>query len=135
MMARLASIVLVLAFSSSAYANSCDKSLDYILNDLPGDLPQSAQAYQNMFQICLQTLAIDNVRDAYILRDGGIAVVPKKAGLLATAQTLAVFCRKFPRRALRFITRSEARRGLTPGLVVLMSSTGGESCERILGNR
>jgi hypothetical protein len=135
MMRRLAAILLVVVCARAAHAQSCGKSLDYILNDLPGTLPQPAQAYQDLLPICLQALALGNVRDAYILRDGGIAVVPKKFDVLATAETLAAFCRKFPRRILRFITRREARRGLATGVVVLMSSAAGESCEKILGER
>ena len=80
-------------------------------------------------------MEIENVRDAYLLRDGGIAIVPKKAGVMATAQTLSAFCRKFPRASVRFVTPGEQRRGLAPGLVVLISSTGGQSCPDLLGTR
>lgn len=131
----LAVLLLLLVPAQAARAESCGKSLDYILNDLPGGLPQPAAAYRSLLQTCLQAMTIDNVQDAYILRDGGIAVVPKRASVLATAETLAVFCRKFPQRTLRFITRSEARRGLTTGLVVLMSSAGAEPCAQIMGER
>ena len=124
-------IVLALAFAQPAYAASCDKSLDYISNDLAGELPQPAEAYRSLFKACQQALEIDNVRDTYLLRDGGIAVVPKRASVLATAKTLAAFCRQFPRSKLRFISRGEQRRGLTPGLVVLTSSSNVEPCAQI----
>jgi hypothetical protein len=134
-MLRLAATLLILVCLQPAKAASCDKSLDYILNDVTGELPQPGPAYRDLLKTCLQTLSMENVRDAYILRDGGIAVLPKKSSVLATAQTLAEFCRKFPRGTLRFITPGESRHGLTTGLVVLMSSTSAEPCEKIQGAR
>ena len=135
MMLRMAVILLLMVCVQPAKAASCDNSLDYILNDIAGDLPEPGSAYRDLLKTCLQTLTIENVRDAYILRDGGIAVLPKKSSVLATAQTLAEFCRRFPRGTLRFITPGESRHGLTPGLVVLMSSTSAEPCEKIQGAR
>jgi hypothetical protein len=133
--AAAAAILLTVGLVRPAAADNCAKSLDYLMNDLAGELPQGAEAYRNLLQTCVQTLAIDNVQDAYILRDGGIAVIPKQSSVLATAQTLAAFCRRFPRRTLRFITPGERRKGLTTGLVVLMSSTNTEPCSRIVGER
>ena len=52
-----------------------------------------------------------------------------------TAGTLADFCRQNPRATLRFITPREARKGLTTGLVVLMSSQDADPCQKILGQQ
>jgi hypothetical protein len=125
--------LLILGCGNLAHADSCSKSRDYILNNLSGDLPRSAASYQDIFQACLQTLRIANVRDAFVLKDGGIAVLAKNNTIYATAETLSDFCRAFPRRTLRIITEREMRRGLTTGLVVLMSSADQTSCPKIMG--
>jgi hypothetical protein len=57
----------------AARADGCARSLDYILNDLAGELPRPAAAYRTLFDVCAQTLAIVNVHDAYLMKDGGIA--------------------------------------------------------------
>ena len=134
-MRRAVALLLLALFAGPAGAESCGNSLNYILNDLPGGLPRPASDYQALLGACQQALTLSNVRDAYILRDGGIAVLPRNQSIMATAETLAEFCRAFPRNTLRFITRREKRRGLTTGLVVLMSSTHSVSCPTILGNR
>jgi len=76
-----------------------------------------------------------NVKEAYVLKNGGIAVIPKNDSVFGTANILADFCRKFPRNVLRFITRREVRQGLTTGLVVLMSSANSDLCNEIRGKR
>jgi hypothetical protein len=129
----LIAVWVVVGFGQLAWADNCAKSRDYILNDLAGDLPQPAKAYQDLYQVCLQTLQLNNVHDAYVLRDGGIAVVANKDTLVATAETLSDFCRRFPRRTLRIISPQEKRKGLTPGLVALMSSADRTSCRQIIG--
>ena len=129
----LVAVLTVVCFSFAARADSCNKSLDYILNDFAGELPRPAIAYQGLLKVCLQTLTIANVKDAYVLRDGGIAVIPKNDSIFATASMLSEFCRKFPRGTLRFITRREVRRGFTTGLIVLMSSANTSSCRKIWG--
>lgn len=128
-------VALAACFGGAARAESCSKSLDYILNDFAGDLPQPGLAYRNTLNACLQTLTMTNVQDAYLLKDGGIAVLPRSDSVTATAGTLAQFCEKYPRRTLRFITKGEARKGLTTGLVVMLSSTGQESCQEIRGEK
>jgi hypothetical protein len=131
----LLAIILVLCFGQIARAESCAKSLDYILNDLPGDLPEPPVAYRNLLNVCLQTSIMANVKEAYVLKNGGIAVIPKNDSVFGTANILADFCRKFPRNVLRFITRREVRQGLTTGLVVLMSSANSDLCNEIRGKR
>lgn len=131
----LVAALIIICGCRSARAGSCTESLDYILNDLSGELPLPATTYRHLLDVCLQTSTIANVREAYLLRDGGIAVNPNSDFVFATAKTLADFCRQFPRGTLRIITRQEARRGLTPGLVVLMSSIRSETCQEIRGER
>jgi hypothetical protein len=131
-MKRLAMAALLVACACHpAAAENCTRSLDYILSDLAGPLPLPASSYQALARTCLETLKLGNVKDAYVLRDGGIAVLPRDAGVLATANTLAQFCRSFPDDKLRFITRREARHGLTTGLVVAMASDAAGSCAKI----
>jgi hypothetical protein len=76
-----------------------------------------------------------NVREAYLLRDGGIAVIPKNYSVFATASTLAEFCRKFPNNTLRFISRKEVQHGLTTGLVVTLPSANSTACQKIMGEK
>jgi hypothetical protein len=135
LMKWLAALLLVFFAGNAAHAESCTRSLDYILNDLVGDLPEPGQAYQGLFRVCLQTLELNNVDDAYVLKDGGIAVLPKDNSLIATASTLSAFCRQNPRATLRFITPREKSKGLTTGLVVLMSSQDADPCQKILGTQ
>ena len=68
-------IILATLALNSAQAASCDKSRDYLLGSLGGDLPEPPQAYQALFKVCMATAAMANVKDAFILKDGGIAVI------------------------------------------------------------
>jgi hypothetical protein len=131
-LAVLAVAVGFLGFGPAAHAESCSRSLDYLMNDI-GELPMPTDTYQNLFKVCQETLTMSNVKDAYVLRDGGIAVVPESNSLIATAMTLSRFCREYPRGQLRFITKGEQRKGLTTGLVVLMASADLDSCRNISG--
>ena len=128
-------VLLVLGLAQAAYADGCAKSLDYILNGLAGELPRPAAAYQRQFRVCTQTRSIANIRDAYLLKDGGIAVIARDNSVFATAAALADFCRQFPHNTLHFINRREARAGLTTGLIVMMESNSSTSCEKIMGKR
>lgn len=74
---------------------------------------------------------MSNVREAYVLKYGGIAVVPKRNSITATTETLARFCDAFPRSTLRFVTNREMRHGLTVGLVVMLPRAGSASCREI----
>lgn len=124
---------LVLLASGIAHAESCSRSVEYILSGSAGDLPQPPMAYRNLLRVCTQTLELSNVKDAYVLKDGGIAVVPKDYSVTATAQTLARFCEAHPRQTLRILGRKDTRQGLTTGLVVSLSSGGFDSCPKIRG--
>src|SRR6187549_2847743 len=81
--------------AGTARADSCTKSRDYILENAV-DLPQKPQAYQELFKNCLETLQLSNVKDAFILQAGAIAVIPRNDSVSATASTLAQFCTRFP---------------------------------------
>lgn len=118
----------------SAYAESCTKSRDYLLGNLGGDLIQPAQAYQGLFKTCLATIAMTNVKDAFVLRDGGIAVVPKQDTVALTAATLSAFCNAYPRGTLRFLNRKDLLQATSVVRVVQMSSTGSTPCRKIKGN-
>lgn len=129
----VAGLALVALASGSAHAESCSKSRDYLLGSRAGELLQPPQAYQNLFKVCLATLQMSNVRDAFILHDGGIAVIPKQDGVAATAATLSAFCNAYPRATLRFLSRKELAQGASVGRVVQMSSTAATPCRKIKG--
>jgi hypothetical protein len=74
-----------------------------------------------------------NVKDAYMLRDGGIAVIPKQDSVPATASTLAQFCDTYPHGVLRFITRREKLAIRSVANVAQMSSTSSTPCKKIKG--
>ena len=116
------------------HAESCSKSRDYLLGNLGGDLMQPPQAYQNLFKICLATTNMSNVKDAYILRDGGIAVIPKQDSIAATAGTLSAFCDANPRNTLRFLSRKDLLQATSIVRIVQLSSTGSTPCRKIKGN-
>jgi sulfur relay (sulfurtransferase) DsrF/TusC family protein len=133
-MKLLASVAIALALATAAArADSCDKSRAYLLADLGGDLPLSPQAYRDLFKICLATAAMTNVRDAYILKDGAIAVIAKQNSVAATAATLSQFCDAYPRSSLHFLTQKELREIQSIAGVVKTSSTSSTSCQKIKG--
>ena len=70
-------ILLMLAITP-AYADNCDKSRAYLLGGLGGELKRPPTEYDNLFKQCVATVTMANVKDAYVLRDGGIAVIPKQ---------------------------------------------------------
>ena len=76
---------------------------------------------------------MSNVKDAYILKDGGIAVVPKQDNIPATAATLSQFCDSYPRATLRFLTRKEMQSTRTVGGIVQISSGWATPCKKIKG--
>lgn len=131
----VAALLLAVCCVGTAYAESCTKSLEYILGGSAGELPQQAMSYRNLLKVCMQTLTMSNVKDAYVLKDGGIAVIPTNEAVAATAATLAQFCETYPRNTLRFVTKRETRGGLTTGLVVSLASGGFASCQQILEGR
>ena len=125
--------LIALALTSPAAADSCGKSREYLLEGLAGDLPEPTANYQNLFKICQEAASLANVKDAYLLRDGGIAITPKNNTLTATAETLSQFCERFPRTTARFLTPREQKQWLTISLIVTLSSTGVTSCKQIRG--
>lgn len=120
--------------ASPAQAESCSKSRDYILLNSAGDLPQKPKVYQDLFKSCLDTLQMSNVKDAFVLKAGAIAVIPKNDGIAATANTLAQFCTRFRAGTLRFIARRELSDAANIARVVDMSVSGATSCRRITGS-
>jgi hypothetical protein len=133
-MKRLALIAVFLALvTGNARAENCSKSRDYLLGNLSGDLTMPPQAYENLFRICMATAAMTNVRDAYILKDGGIAVIAKQDSVAATAATLSQFCDAYPRATLHFLTRNELVRADSIVNIIRISSTSSTSCQKIKG--
>lgn len=129
-----AGIILMSIGAGPALAESCTKSRDHLLGSLGGDLAQPPQAYQGLFKICLATMSLTNVKDAFVLRDGGIAVIPKQDSVAATAATLSKFCDAYPRSTLRFLSRKDLLQANSVSRIVKMSSTGATSCRKIKGN-
>jgi hypothetical protein len=135
-MTRMVAIALFLTLAGNAAradSENCLKSREYLLGSLSGDLLLPPQAYNDLFKICNAAAAMSNVRDAYILRDGGIAVVPKQDSIAATAATLSQFCDTYPRATLRFLTRKEMMLSKSIVNVVQMSSGSSTPCKKIKG--
>ena len=135
-MKRLIAIaVLLLLATDAARAESenCRKSREYLLGNPASDQTLTPQAYNDLFKICIATAGMPNVKDAYILRDGGIAVLPKQDSVSATAATLAQFCDAYPHAVLRFITRKETLTIRSVAVVVQLSSTSSTPCKKIKG--
>jgi hypothetical protein len=133
-MRQIAPVLLLLMGCAAAQAETCSKSRDYLLGSLAGELPMPPQAYEALFKSCTSTTAMSNVKDAYMLKDGGIAVVPKQDSISATAATLSQFCSAYPRSTLRFITRKELVMSKTTLAIVNMSSGSATSCKKITGS-
>lgn len=127
----LIAILLTIVCIDPVLAENCTRSRDYILDGLAGDLPKPPKTYQDLFKACIETLGLPNVKDAYILKDGAIAISPKRNTVLATAETLARFCRQFPWRTARFLTLREQQMRPTIGLLVMTSSAGATPCQSI----
>lgn len=130
----LSFIAIAALCTTAAHAESCTKSRDYLLSGSAGDLPGPADTYRNLFKICLDTISMPNVKDAFVLRDGGIAAIPKQDTISATATTLSRFCDTYPRATLRFLGRKDLQQGVGIGRIVKMSSTGSTSCPQIKGS-
>jgi hypothetical protein len=122
---------LALIAAGSAHAESCTKSRDYILTN-GGTQPTSA--YQSLYRTCLETLRFSNVKDAFILTDGAVAVVPRNSALGATAGTLTEFCTRFPRSTVHFVERAQVRQVADIGRAVRMSSSSSTPCSKITGS-
>ena len=127
-----AGIFSALATTADA-GESCARSRDLLLGGLAGELPQTPQAYKQLFSVCTATADLSNVKDVFILKDGGIGVVAKNEGIAATAITLSDFCQRFPRATLRFILAKDLARAKTVTQTVTISSGSATSCRRIQG--
>jgi hypothetical protein len=133
-MMRLALITVFLATSViHARAENCGKSREYLLGNSSGDLTMPPQAYENLFKICMATATMANVKDAYILKDGGIAVIPKQDSMAATAATLSHFCDAYPKATLHFLTHKELLEIKSIVNVIKISSTSSTPCQKIKG--
>jgi hypothetical protein len=128
----LAATVGALALAAGpAHADGCARSRDAILR--AGDLPQSAQTYRDLFKMCLEVLTMPNVKDAFILREGAVAVVPRIDRVGLTAPTLAAFCERFPRATLRFVRPDELARAIGITQAVRLPIGSATPCARIRG--
>jgi hypothetical protein len=135
-MRRLVVIAVLLALGTGAARaenDNCRRSREYLLGSLGGDTTLPPQAYNDLFKICMATVALPNIRDAYILKDGGIAVVAKQDSVPATAATLSQFCDAYPHGVLRFLTRKEMLQAKSVVSIVQMSSTSSTPCKKIKG--
>lgn len=126
----LAAPFLVLS-SMPGQAESCTRSRDYIVEGLAGALTKPARVYQNLFTTCVETLRLSNVKDAFVLKSGAIAVDPARNTVMATSATLAAICQRFPDAAVRFLSPREQRSARTVGLVVMMSSGDATQCRKL----
>ena len=125
-------VLTIVVLGRAAHAESCSRSRDYILANSASDLPQKAQVYQNLFKTCLDTLQMSNVKDAFVLKAGAVAVIPKDDSVTATANTLAQFCARFRRGMLRFVARRELPEAANIARAIEMSTTQAASCQRII---
>jgi hypothetical protein len=133
-MKRLALIAVFLALAANgAQAENCGRSREYLLGNLAGDLTLPPRAYEDLFRTCLATAAMANVKDAFILKDGAIAVIAKQDSVAATAATLSQFCDAYPKATLHFLTRKELLQVKSIANVMKISATSSTSCQKIKG--
>ncbi len=132
-MRALAIALVLVAVSTAAQASSCNKSREYLLGGLAGELQMTPQTYDGLFKVCEATATMQSVQDAFILKDGGIGVIPKQDTIPATAATLSRFCDANPRATLRFISKKDLLRAKSTSQIVGLSSTGVTSCKKIKG--
>lgn len=125
-------VVLTLMLSSGvAAADTCSNSREYLLNS--GNLEKPAKTYDVLFKTCVVASAMSNVKEAYVLKDGGLGVLPKQDTIPATAGTLSQFCNAYPRATLHFFTKRERALMKSMGSIVRISSTSSTSCQKIKG--
>jgi hypothetical protein len=132
-MMRTALVMIFLVFGAAgAQADNCGKSRDYLFGDM-SDLTLPPKAYEDLFKVCMAAAAMSNVKDAYILKDGGIAVIAKQDSVAATALTLSQFCDTYPKATLHFLTQKELLQVKSITAVVKIPSTSSTSCPKIKG--
>ena len=124
--------LLVLSAADKARAESCTRSRDFILTNA-SDLPQKSQVYLELFRNCLDTIQLSNVQDAFVLKAGAIAVLPRIDTISATAGTLAQFCERFPHGSLQFIARKDRAQVANMARTVNLSSAHPTTCKQIRG--
>lgn len=129
--AAAAACVLALHLAE-ANAESCGKSRDTILAGA-AELQRPPRTYNELYKGCLETLQMANVKDAFVLAAGAIAVLPRNDSVPATAGTLAQFCTRFPKYTLRFIGRREARLAKDIAQVVQLGTSQSTPCPKITG--
>ena len=129
MKAPIYAALVILACANAAHADSCDKSRDYILAS--GDLPQKPEAYRDLSKMCRETLLLSNVKDAFLLKAGAVAVVPRTDSVSATASTLSQFCSRFPKGTLHFVSRSERRQAADTARAVRIGVGNTTPCKKI----
>jgi hypothetical protein len=81
----------------------------------------------------METLHLPNVKDAFILIEGAIAVVPRVDRVSATAGTLAQFCTRFPRGTLHFIDEPTLKRMTGISQMVRAPHRASTPCSKITG--
>jgi len=128
----LGAALLLSATAGGAHAEGCSKSRDFLLT-VASDLPQKPSVYQALFRDCLDTLQMANVQDAFLLKVGAIAVLPRRDTVAATAATLAQFCERFPRGTLHFIKRKDRALVARISQAVEMTAANPTPCSRIKG--
>lgn len=130
-LAVLLAIAALPLVSAPAAAESCSKSRDYLLSG-SAELAQPPQRYRELYRECMNTLELSNVKDAFILQTGAIAVVPRRDDIAGTAGTLAQFCERYPRGTLHFVGRRQLPQIATTSQAVRLSSPP-NSCQKIKG--
>jgi hypothetical protein len=130
MRALVAALAIMLCMSA-ARADSCDKSRDYILAS--SDLPQKPQTYRDLSNMCRDTLLLSNVKEAFVLKAGAVAAVPKIDSVSATASTLSQFCTRFPKGTLRFVNRNELRQAANTAQAIRIGVGNATPCQKIVG--
>jgi hypothetical protein len=128
-----AALLACTAATGSARAESCTLSTQYIMENGSDGAGIKPQSYQTLSKACSETLTMSNVKDAFVLRSGAVAVVPKRDGINATATTLSEFCTRFPKGTLRFITKKELSLTANIGRAVRLDSSSATSCQKIVG--
>lgn len=128
-----ACVVFCIGCQSALAADGCMKSREYLLGGMAGDLVMPVAAYANLFKICSAAVVMPNVKNAYILKDGGIAVTPKQDTIAATAATLSQFCESHPRATLRFLTKRDLKLSRSVLDIVRISSTSATPCKKLKG--
>lgn len=131
----LVAIVLValVCAGDPAKADGCARSRDFIFANAAGELPQKSSTYRAAFRMCREALGMSNVKDAFVLKSGAVAVIPRSPGITATAATLAEFCMRFRHGLLRFVRPEEVGRIVSLARIVELSTANTTPCAKIAG--